>query len=257
MTKQRLKILCSSAISGVKMYRLILKDLRVSWQFFLTLFIMIPFVTAIAVWTMIDDFGGIIIGVITLITLAASIFSAFITIIVNSSSKSDMIFASLPVERRTMVNARYVSSYTSMLYGFGLIILTLGLLSWGMEGNNMALNTLLSLPGVLLMLSLLTILLAFILPFIFKFGSTKGAVRALVTQIVIVLFFGGLELLLKSYPDRFASQIAWITNVLKSVQLWLSSRTSFEILSVLIVLMILTVLTSLLMSKRFYLNLDL
>lgn len=59
------------------MFNLIEKDFIAGWMFLIGVVLIIPFISMIAMWAMMDDFGGVIIGVFTFIVMALCIASSF------------------------------------------------------------------------------------------------------------------------------------------------------------------------------------
>ena len=93
------------------MLNLIRKDFIACWMFLIGVVILIPFITLIAMWAMMDDFGGVIIGVLTFVVMILCIASSFIFMGVDSAFQAEMIYASLPIKRSKIVLASYLSSF--------------------------------------------------------------------------------------------------------------------------------------------------
>jgi ABC-type transport system involved in multi-copper enzyme maturation permease subunit len=239
------------------MLNLIKKDFFAGYLFLLGVVIFAPFITWMEIWAMIDDFGGLILGIFTFITMLMCIASAFIFMAVDSSPNTDMIFASLPVKRSTIVAARYLTSYTLMLSCYLIIVLTCFSAVYLFNKSDQAFNILLSLRGLASMSLFLIFILSFILPFVFKYGSGKGFTTALITQIVLVIFIPIAKFVLNVLNGIFEFDIALFSRLLNSTLRWLIALPAYQAYILITLFIILIITISLKLSIRFYYKRDL
>ncbi len=239
------------------MLNLIRKDFIAGMIFLLGVAIIIPFITSIAIAAMIDDFGGIIIGIFTFIIVALCIGASFIFIAIDTSFGTDMTYASLPVKRSTIVVARYVSSIIITLSGFCLVILVCLSLVHIFNLWDPAFRIILSSRGITSMISFLLVILTIMLPFVFKFGSGKGVIAALIIQIGIVLLVPLFEFIINALNDIWNFDIAYFYNLLHNILSWMMTLPAiYAYLFALSVVVILYVI-SIILSVRFYNRRDL
>ena len=242
------------------MLDLIKKDFIACWIFLLGVAIFIPFITTMAIWAMMDDFGGLIIGVFTFITIALCIASSFIFIGIDTASNADMIYASLPIKRSTIVYARYFSSMLQVIVSFALIILTCLSSIYIFNKTDPAFELLLSLRGITSMITFLLLILSFILPFVFKFAFGKGISAALITQICFVISVPVFKFLIKALNGIWEFDIAFFSKLLDDILKWIISLP--RVLGVYAYLLIFTIVSmmifiSIILSVRFYNRRDL
>ena len=239
------------------MLNLIKKDFFAGYLFLFGIIILAPFITWMEIWAMIDDFGGLILGIFTLITMILCIASAFIFMAVDSSPNTDMIYASLPVKRSTIVAARYITSYMMMLICFLIIILTCFSSVYLFNKSDQAFNILLSLRGIASMSLFLIFILSFILPFVFTFGAGKGFTVALIVQIILVISLPLIKFIFNLVSGIFEFDIALFSRFLKSTLRWIIALPAYQAYILIIFIIIIVITISLKLSIRFYYRRDL
>lgn len=239
------------------MLNLIRKDFIAGTMFLLGVAIIIPFITSIAIAAMIDDFGGIIIGIFTFIIVTMCIGASFIFIAIDTSFGTDMTYASLPLKRSTIILARYLSSIIITLSGFGLVILSCLSSAYIFNLSDPAFRIILSSRGIASMISFLLVIQSIMFPFVFKFGPGKGAIVALIIQIGIVLLVPLFEFIINALNDIWKFDIAYFYNLLHNILNWTMTLPAiYAYLFALGVVVILYVI-SIILSVRFYNRRDL
>ncbi|HEX9975263.1 MAG TPA: ABC-2 transporter permease, partial [bacterium] len=141
------------------MFSLIKKDFIAGWMFLIGVVILIPFITMIAMWAMMDDFGGVIIGIFTFIVMVLCIASSFIFLSVDTTYKAEMIYASLPIKRSKIVIARYLSSFILTTGSFSLAVLSCFSMVYIFNHTDPAFKIILSFRGIISMISFLFMIL--------------------------------------------------------------------------------------------------
>jgi len=239
------------------MFNLIKKDFIVGWMYLIGVVLIIPFITLIAMWAMMDDFGGVIIGVFTFIVMVLCIASSFIFLGVDSAYQAEMIYASLPIKRSRIVFACYLSSFILTAGSFGLAVFSCFSMVYIFNETDPAFNIILSFRGIIAMLSFLFMILSFIFPFIFKFGPGKGVTAALVTQISLIIAVPLIKFVLKALQGILAFDFAFFNRMLHSAIQWIVGLTAFQAYLLIFGIFSFVILFSIGLSVRFYNRMDL
>jgi hypothetical protein len=236
---------------------LIKKDLCAGFVFLLIIPIIIPFLTMMAIWAMVDDFGGMIVAFFTFLTMGLCLASSLLFFAIDAAPGAEVLFVSLPVKRSAIVYSRYCTSFLISLSALFIVLLTCLAADHIFGLYDPAFGLILSLRGMWSMSSALLIILSSLMPFIYKFGPEKGLVVFLFTSVglgvilligdaVLTAHDGRLELNLGIFHAIFDALLKWVRG-LKSTAVYF---TSFAAL-------ILIVAISSLLSVRFYRRRDL
>lgn len=239
------------------MFNLIKKDFIAGWMFLIGVVLIIPFISMIAMWAMMDDFGGVIIGVFTFIVMALCIASSFIFLGVDTTYKAEMIYASLPIRRSTIVLARYLSSFMLTTGSFSLAVLSCLSMVYIFDHTDPVFKIILSFRGIIAMLSFLFMILSFIFPFIFKFGAGKGVTSALIAQVSLMIAVPVIKFVLKALQGILAFDFAFFNRMLQAAIKWLLGLTAFQAYALLFGIVTLVILVSIGLSVKFYKRMDL
>ncbi len=239
------------------MLNLIRKDSIAGWMFLIGVIIIIPFITLIAMWAMMDDFGGVIISVFTFIVMALCIASSFIFLGVDNAYKADMIYASLPIRRSSIVLARYLSSFILTTGSFNLAVLSCLSMVYIFNETDPAFNIILSFRGIITMISFLFMILSFIFPFIFKFGIGKGVTAALISQISLMITVPMIKFAIKALQGILSFDFAFFNRMLHTAIRWIIGLTAFQAYLLIFGIVSLVILASIGLSVRFYNRMDL
>ena len=239
------------------MLNLIRKDFIAGWMFLIGVVILIPFITLIAMWAMMDDFGGVIIGVLTFVVMILCIASSFIFMGVDSAFQAEVIYASLPIKRSKIVFARYLSSFILTTGSFSLAVLSCFSMVYIFNETDPALNIILSFRGIIAMLSFLFMILSFIFPFIFKFGPGKGVTAALITQISLMIAVPVIKYVLKAMQGILEFDFAFFNRILHSAIKWIVGLTAFLAYLLIFGIVTFVILVSIALSVKFYSRMDL
>jgi len=234
------------------MFDLIKKDLVVGWIVLLGITLLIPFITSIAIMAMIDDFGGLILGVFGLITFGLCLAGAFLFISVDTVYEADRHLVSLPLKRSKIVIARYLSMWLCLTFNYSLVILSCLVAVYYFNQSDPLLDRLLTWRGIFAPYLMLIFILLYMLPFIFKFSTNKGTLIAVTTQAVLLLINPAHQLLNKWFPELFAFDFTWILQKLQAVLQWLSQQSTVSIYAGIVILIAGVAVISLALSIRFY-----
>jgi len=219
----------------------------------------IPFLTSIALLAMMDDFGGIVYGFLTILTLLLCTFGSLIFLLIDSSFETDSIFASLPIKRDSIILARYFSSFLLTIFYLGIVVITL----WVVSSLSLAkeyestFERLLSFRGIQIVFVLLLFIQAFIFPFIFKFGSNKGLLKSLTTIIILVGIDPLFNFINNVVFQNHEFEFSFIIKPLIEILLYLKSLSIAEIYFILFLVFVTVEFSSIQLSQRFYLKRDL
>lgn len=239
------------------MLNLIKKDYLAGRIFLLGIIILIPLISHLLLLSMIDNFGGISIGVFVLGTIFLCIISSLLFIFIDTSFDTDMIYASLPTNRSNIVLARYLSSGIMILFSLGLIIVSSISVIYIGEKFDPAFEILLSTRGILSILIMLLCIISFIMPFIFKFGSGRGIVSSIIT--LVSLFFGipFIKFLFNIIGGIWVFQFDYLFNLLNEFLLFIAELSVIYAYILSILQIIVVVLISISLSIKFYKKRDL
>lgn len=239
------------------MFNLIKKDFIAGWMFLMGVVLIIPFITHIAMWAMMDDFGGVIIAVLTFIVMILCVASSFIFLGVDSAFNTEMIYASLPIKRSKIVLSRYTSSFMVTVGSFGLALLSCFSMVYIFNATDPAFQIILSFRGIVGMISILFISLSFIFPFIFKFGPGKGLTAAVIAQIILMVAVPVIRFALNALQGILDFDFAFFNRLLHSAITWIIGLTATQAYLLFIGIIGAVILTSIGLSVRFYNRMDL
>jgi len=239
------------------MFNLIKKDFIAGWMFLIGVVLIIPFITMIAMWAMMDDFGGVIIGIFTFIVMLLCIASSFIFLGVDTTYKAEMNYASLPIKRSKIVIARYLSSFILTTGSFSLAARSCFAMVYIFDHTDPAFKIILSFRGMISMISFLFMILCFIFPFIFKFGTGKGMTAALITQTSLMIAVPVIKFVLKALQGILAFDFAFFNRMLHAAIKWIIGLTAFQAYALIFGIVALVILVSIGLSVRFYKRMDL
>lgn len=239
------------------MFNLIKKDFIAGWMFLIGVVLIIPFITHIAMWAMMDDFGGVIIAVLTFIVILLCVASGFIFLGVDSAYNAEMIYASLPIKRSKIVLSRYTSSFMVTSGSFGLALLSCFSMVYIFNATDPAFQIILSFRGTVGMISILFISLSFIFPFIFKFGAGKGIAAAVIAQIILMVSVPLIKFVLKALQGILDFDFAFFNRLLHSALKWLVRLTAFQAYVFILGIVAFVIFVSIGLSVRFYNRMDL
>jgi hypothetical protein len=239
------------------MLRLIKKDFIAGWMFLIGVVLIIPFITSIAIFAMLDDFGGLIPGVFIFMVVMLCSASAFIFWGIDQTFNADMIYASLPIKRFIIVLARYSSAFILTIGSYSLALISCYVAVNIFGQYDPAFEIILSWRGILSLLVLLFLILAFIFPFIFRFGPGKGIAAAIVTQIGLTLLVPVTKFILNALKGIIHFDLAFFTRILHHSIRWLMHLEKFQVYLLLTGVFSTMLLISVSLSIRFFNRKDL
>lgn len=234
------------------MFDLIKKNFMIGWLFLIGIVLLIPFISSIAIWAMLDDFGGLIVGIFTLLTIGICIGSAFLFIGIDSAHNAEKIFVSLPIERSKIIISHYFSSFLMIIFSLSIVIFSCLSSIYIFDKPDPAFDILLSTRGIIGMVVFLFFILCFMLPFVFKFGSGKGMMVALFTQIGIALIWPILKFLFTAISGVFSFDLDFFNRLLQSTITWLLSLSVLKAYFLLFFIVVLVISLSISLSILFY-----
>ncbi len=206
------------------MNNLIKKDFISNWQLVAVMFFYVPFLISIALWAMMDDFGGVAIWFITLLALVLCIASSLIFVLAGEHKKADIFYTSLPIGRVVIVFAKYISSFMMLLISYTLAVFSVWFVSAVSKQSDMSFGTLLDLEGIFTMFIFISIFLNYLLPYLIGFGVSKGFMISFFVTIALafikpILTFleslsSGIVIIdLSSLAELFRSLILYIKDL--------------------------------------------
>ena len=238
------------------MFDLVKKDIFIGSIGIAVIAVVIPFVTLMAILTMVHDFGGLVLGFYIPMIIVLSIGSSFIFIGIDSSRNADALYVSLPVKRSKIIFARYFSSFIMILLSVSLIFLTALVSIQLLNETDPVLMLFLTLRGMTGTILFLLFILAFYLPFVFKFGLGKGMSAALMTQIGLILIVLVGKFSFNIIQGIFAFDLSFISGLLDAIGKWVMGLSANSTYLLIFVVLMVSILISMGLSIRFYKNRD-
>lgn len=239
------------------MIRLIKKDIIACWPFLVIATLVIPFLTWLMLWAMMDDFGGVALGAITLLTVFACTITSIIPFLVDTTTGIETTFVGFPIERSAIVLARYISAYLLNTYALLLIVVTIWLLNILFNPSDSAFEILLSIRGIIGIYVFLTFLLSFFLPYILKFGASKGSVYYLATMMILSFLDPFYTMLNNLTSGLFVIDLSIFTRVFEASMRFIRFLPTSEVYLLLISVVLVVVSSSIYLSIKFYSKRDL
>ncbi|MCF7859512.1 MAG: ABC-2 transporter permease [Candidatus Cloacimonetes bacterium] len=239
------------------MIKLIKKDFISYWKFILIISGYIPFLVSIALWAMMDDFGGIWIGFFTTLSLALCIFGSLVFLINETHTNSEILYASLPVERSTIVMSKYVTAYILLCYSYILVILSTLFIFSVSGGNDKAFDLLLSIRGITMMFGFMIVVLSYILPFLLIFGMRKGAVINFIISLLFVMLKPVADIIENLFKGIVELNFSFIEEYFQSAVLFVTKLSAADAYTILLGTLVIGVNLSMMASIKFYSSRDL
>lgn len=234
------------------MFDLVKKDFIIGGIFLAVIAVVIPFLTVMSVVTMIDTFGGLVLGFFIPMIIVICVGSSFIFIGIDAAFNADTIYASLPVKKSTIIYARYFTSFIMILFSFTLIAFTSLVSLHLFHKTDPLLMLFLSIRGIIGTILFLLFILIFYLPFIFKFGPGKGMSVALIAQIGLVLIVPVGKFTLKALQGVLAFDLVFFTGLFDAIRKWVMGLSTNGIYLFIFTLLLVLTLISMGLSTRLY-----
>jgi len=239
------------------MVQLIKKDFISSKIFLGIATIVIPFITCIMLLAMMDDFGGVALGAITLLTVFACAITSIIPFLLDTTTGIETTFAGFPIERSEIVLARYLSAYLLNTYALLLIVVTIWVLNALVNPSDNAFEILLSIRGIIGIYVFLTFLLSFFLPYILKFGASKGSVYYMATMMILGFLDPIYTLLNNLSSGLFVIDLSIFKRIFEASILFIRFLPASEVYLLLISVVLVVVSSSIYLSIKLYTKRDL
>ncbi|MBN2355006.1 ABC-2 transporter permease [candidate division KSB1 bacterium] len=239
------------------MLDLIRKDLVIGAVFMPAVFVAIAFLSYIALWVMMDDFGGILLGFFTLLAIGLCTASSFLFIAIDHADKAELLYASLPIRKVAVVTARYVTSIMMLLLNFAIIkgvIHSAGYFSGGVDPDFALLGGWRWAVGIF---CLMILILGYYLPFIFLFGAGRGARAALIVQVALLFAPPFFRFLLRLFEGVIVFDWGYFVELFRILMQWIAGLSKLEAILLLVLFMLGSMIISWALSVVFYKKLDL
>ncbi|MFC2128921.1 ABC-2 transporter permease, partial [Bacteroidota bacterium] len=204
------------------MIHLIKKDFLIGRYSILSLVLLVPFVTSMAILSMIDYFDGIILGVFVILSIIMSIFCSLIFINIDTSNRGDELIKSLPIDKSIIVYSRFITSFFMEISCLLLIYLASLFFDRVINIEDQNLSLIINYRGIIIALFGISMILLTMLPFIFKYGGGKGSGMIFFSLMFIVLLPSLSKLLLDAFKDSISFNFDFITEKIKDILNYLS-----------------------------------
>ncbi|HBV88589.1 MAG: ABC-2 transporter permease [Desulfosporosinus sp.] len=218
------------------MYKLLLKDFlllkKVLW---------FPFIYAFGMSVAFSDTYA---GALSASTIGVSYMLMIQACARDEKNKSELMLNSLPIRRRDIVLAKYLSIIPYAIIGILAYLLTQGIIY--VTGFPITLSNL-SFEVVFGVHIAIIGMISIYFPIYFKLGYLRSNI------VATILFLGGFFLTIALIRNGLRGIYSPYTqNALNRVGNWVQTQTDWQIISYLIVLMLITLATSFFLSLRFY-----
>ena len=231
---------------------LILKDLIGGWPYLIVITVMIPFLISISLFAMMDDFGGVALGFVTIITFLICKGSALISILVDSVYSADSTYLSLPINRKTLVLSKYFTALLLLSFSYTLIVLTIWFI-YNLSGKlDSAFYVLLSLRGILVTLIILIISLLILLPFLISLGEGKGLKYYILTLGIMVLADPIIKFIINIISGIFSFDLLIFKVIFESILIGIKNLSAIELYSFLFLILAASFILSVLVSTKYF-----
>jgi len=238
------------------MLNLIKKDITIAGIFMAVTAVVISFLTLMAVLTMLDNFGGLILGFYIPMVIILCGGASFLFMVIDEAFQADELYASLPIAKWKIIGARYISSSLMMLLSYCLIALVSYSAQLIEQKKDPILKLILSPEGMIGMILIMLLFLVYYFPFIIKFGLAKGMGIGLIALFCLFLIFPAGRFILKALRGVVHFDLSFFTTFFDAVRRWVTGLTGNETLLFMIAVFAGTTLLSLGLSIRFYKHKD-
>lgn len=196
------------------MLQLIFKDFRAYLPYQLLSLLVAFVMSTLAVVFMLTAGDQIYLGIFVVGSMLCSSMFSMVFMMMDESYGASEVYASLPVSRRQIVWARYLTSSVQILLVLAACILAAQPVAVFQESlDDPALQVIYHPLFWVMMLLLLLLVVGFSYPFYFKYGLGKGALILGLVQIVLIVVAGLAYYLFAPYLD--------LKNELHTVFQWL------------------------------------
>lgn len=154
------------------MLNLILKDLRAHWPFQVATGTGVVLFSTLVSAVMLDDGGTFITAVFVSASLFLCLVFAFTGVIADHMYKTEPVYASLPVDRSRIVQARYATVIAYAAVGYLLALTSIPLAQFFQDRNEVL--GIFQPANLVALAFLLAFVLSWCLPCYFRFGLAKG-----------------------------------------------------------------------------------
>jgi len=206
------------------MLRLVIKDISVGRYHILGMLLAIPIIVTNAVATMAKRFGGVAPGTILLVIIFVCSISTVLFIMNERRGREEMLIASLPVSRLTLVLSRYVSALL-----MAAAVLTLALTTFHVSGTFFQVpEPLLELfltPGVALgTYAAIWIFLSYSLPFLVGYPMEQVFLRMCILPVGLAILAQGFQQAALLLQGSWSLDVAWIYELACDMRDWVLGR---------------------------------
>jgi hypothetical protein len=234
------------------MFDLIKKDFIIGGVFIAVMGLVISFLTLMAIVTMLDEFGGLVLGFYIPMVIILCMCASYLFLVIDEAFQTDALMASLPIPKWKIVGGRYVSSSLMILFSFSLIALVSHVSQFIAQKKDPVLKLILSIEGMIGMVMILLLFLVFYLPFIIKFGLAKGVGVGLIVQFCLLLIFPAGKFILKALGGVVNFDLSFFTTLFDNIGRWVTGLSDIGTFVLMIVVLGCATLMSIGLAVRLY-----
>ena len=205
------------------MIELVKKDFLIGRYYFVGLFFLITFVTSMGLVTMIEYLGGIMPGVLVLLTLILCLISSLLFINIDSSCRADELFLSLPIKRQVIVYSRYLTSFIMVFFCLLLIYITCLVFVYIFRVEDQHFDLILNYRGIVAIFFFISMILFTVFPLLFKYGAGKGGGIGFYCIAFILILPALSKLIMKALKGVFSFDFSFFSEWAKNMISWLNN----------------------------------
>ena len=206
------------------MFRLIKKDISVGRYHILGMVLIIPFILSVAISAMISDFGGVIPGIILLAIIALSSVFTLLFLGNDGAGREEMLIASLPVSRFSLVLSRYVSSFLMAAAVLATALLTVFVNVAVFHVSDPVLELLLTPEAILGIYVAVSIILSYMLPFLIRYPAGEWGLRTCILPVGLLILVQLFKQTVLLFQEIWSLDVAWIPGLINEIRDWILGK---------------------------------
>ena len=206
------------------MFRLIKKDISVGRYHILGMVLIFPLILSMAIATMVTRFGGVTPGIILLVIIILSSVYSMLFLGNDGAGREEMLIASLPVSRFSLVLSRYVSAFLMAAAVLATALLTVYVNVVVFHVSDPVLALLLTPEVMLGLYAAVCITLSYMLPFLIRYGAEDLVLRICILPVgllILVQLFKQTALL---FQEIWSLDVAWIAGLIDEICDWILGK---------------------------------
>jgi hypothetical protein len=206
------------------MFRLIKKDISVGRYNILGMVLLFPFLLSIAISTMVTRFGGVTPGIILLIIIILSSIYSMLFLGNDGAGREEMLIASLPVSRFSLVLFKYVSAFLMAAATLATAFLTIFVNVAVFHVSDPVLELLLTPEAILGIYVAVSIILSYMLPFLIRYPAGEWVLRICILPVGLLILVQLFKQTVLLFQEIWSLDVAWIGGLIDEICDWILGK---------------------------------